>query len=161
MKKLFTLALIGVFSTLLTSCSNTGTADSFPEETNQIKQSEMKASAKESGSASLEEAILVTSKDENLVAINHETLQLVHRGELLKESDFENNIVLNPEIERKVKTVCKATDSNGYTVSIVHVYDNHYSGYQLVTTSPRGFSSSSSINYFPTDCLSVWSMGWF
>lgn len=47
MKKLFTLALIGVFSTFLTSCSNTGTADSFPETVNQSKQVETKASAKE------------------------------------------------------------------------------------------------------------------
>ncbi|REC56998.1 hypothetical protein DRF62_02240 [Chryseobacterium piscium] len=47
MKKLFTLALIGVFSTFLTSCSNTGAADSFPETVNQSKQVETKASSKE------------------------------------------------------------------------------------------------------------------
>lgn len=46
MKKLFTLAMIGVFSTLsLTSCSNTGAADSFPEG---VKQTEIKDSSKES-----------------------------------------------------------------------------------------------------------------
>jgi len=161
MKKLFTLALIGVFSTFLTSCSNTGTADLYPEGVNQTKQSEMKASARESGSVSLEDAIIATSKDENLVAINPETLQLVHRGELLKESEFENNMVTNTTMKRKTKTVCQATDSDGYNIAIVHVYDNHYSGYQLVTTSPKGQSYSSSINYFPTDCLAIWSNGWF
>ncbi|WP_426473414.1 hypothetical protein [Chryseobacterium balustinum] len=36
MKKLFTLALIGVFSTFLTSCSNTGTADLYPSQLTNI-----------------------------------------------------------------------------------------------------------------------------
>ena len=161
MKKLFTLALIGVFSTFLTSCSNTGTADLYPEGVNQTHQSEMKASARESGSVSLEDAIIATLQDDNLVAINEETLQLVHRGQLLKESEFENNIVTNPSMERKTKTICSAVNPKGYTISIVHVYDNHYSGYELVSTNPKGVSYSSSINYFPTDCIAIWSNGWF
>lgn len=72
MKKLFTLALIGVFSTItLTSCSNTGTADSFPEGINQTKQSEMKVSAKESK---------MTREEEEVFSELQETLQGVGYG---------------------------------------------------------------------------------
>lgn len=160
MKKLLTL---GLFSILLMSCNNTGNGELFPEGVNQTKQSEMKASARESDQASLEDAILATLKDENIVAINDETLQVVYRGELLKESNFENNTVTNPEIERKVKTVCKSKDvKSGNTVSIVHVYDDHYSGYEMVITNPKGMSSSSQMGPFAIfSCPSVWSLGWF
>lgn len=161
MKKLFTLALIGVFSTILTSCSNTGTADLYPEGVNQTHQSEMKASARESGSVSLEDAIIATSKDENLVAINNQTLRVVYQGKLLEETEFENNPITNPLDRRKVKTVCKTKLSDGYTISIVHVYDDHYSGYQFVSTSPRGFSVSSEMGPFAIfSCPALWSMGW-
>lgn len=72
MKKLLTLALIGVFSTItLSSCSNTGTSDLYPEGINQTKQSEMKVSAKESK---------MTREEEEVFSELQETLQGVGYG---------------------------------------------------------------------------------
>jgi len=155
MKKLFTLALIGVFSTFLTSCSNTGTADLYPEGVNQTHQNDAKAASRSSEGESLltyEEAVEATKKDKTLIIYNNLTKQIMQDGIILPN--------IEPVADRMVKTICKVKKMDGTVIAINHVYDNHYSGYEISVTSGSGSYSSPHNSYFPTDCLSLWAQAW-
>lgn len=172
MRKLFSLAVIGMiaFSTLQ-SCSNTGTGD-LQHET--VSQTEMKVSAKESNEKvlSFQEAIDKTSLDSDLVAVNSKTLQIIYHGKQLPQTpeDYYEDVISQAQLfpdysdnytegaRSKRKTLCSTKAYNGMIVSIVHVYSDHYSGYQFVTTNPStGSSYASEMGPFaPVQCLSLW-----
>lgn len=160
MKKLLKL---GLFSFLLMSCNNTGASDLLNEGINQTNEIEMKASSieyQEDTVLTREKAIELTKEDSNLIAVNYKTNEIIINGSVMPEPDFDHNIATNPDVERKVSVVCKVK-YRGVTHAIVHVYDNGYSGYQLVTYNSNGtISASSEMTMGPMNCPSLWLTAW-
>lgn len=171
MKKLLTL---GLFSILLMSCNNTGNGELINEGANNANQHDSKLASRSSNEETVltyKEAIQKTSTDLNLIVVNEKTLQVIYDGKLLSKTrdeyyedavsqaleypNYSENYTEGSKSKRK--TVCSTKTSTGITVSIVHVYSDHYSGYEFVTTQPTGGSWSSELGPFaPTRCLTLW-----
>lgn len=121
MKKLFTLALIGVFSTILTSCSNTA-GEQIQEPVNQTHQNEYQASNR---GLSNDPISYVSDKE---VYYYGERLEEIF-GE---EVDFVHENIKNSEFARGVKTQCRIECPDGMVVILSQAYgDGRPSNYYI------------------------------
>lgn len=146
---------------LMTACQSEMQNDDFVSVNAKEMKSSLKTSARTGDKLTLEEVKKMSLENKDVGYMNMATNQVVYHGELLSEVAFEYNESINPGANerRKVETVCSVS-SGGVTHSVVHVYDNHYSGYQL-QTSYGGTTYSSNMPEGPLfGCVALYLTNW-